>query len=600
MPLSKRFYNSSFAAFLLGIFLLFFFFRPLNSPWFRIIGGDGHGYYSYLPATFVYNDKDLSFQWFNREFPKYYGDSGFETPEDIFVTGYQGRHINKYYPGLSFLWLPFFGTAHVISKLAGFPADGYSVLYQVFIGLAAVCYTCLGLFFLRKLLLKLFQNEAVALFVPVFVFFGTSLYDYCIFFNSMTHSYSFTWIVMSWYYAYEYLNQPQNKSRSLLFFLFCMAVTVFIRPLNVLSVLTVPVFATRNSKLTFSIREFRLHDLLPLFLLVSACVYCWRILYIQTGSFIPYTYTNEGFHLSASHLMELLASYQAGIFLYTPLLLVALAGCWYFVPRRKGWMMITLFFTILFIYSCWWYWRMTSRALVDYAGISAILLAALLSGLWTQKKTRAVLITLVLCCIGYFQLKSMQFRNGILHPFYTDAHYYWTNFFVTYPVNIYPVPERYILQEESVTNDFEQTTDEPVSRDIAYGGKQSLVLDASHPFSKAINLRLPGWFGKPGLRKVKTTFRVQCREAIASLQLVYSFHPCKDSSWAYVPFYINGGNIRPNTWDLKEFGLDLPMFITAKDSVSIFLWNNEAKGKAYIDDLKVQFILADSKMEAER
>ena len=50
--LTKRF-DKLFFVFILSIFFTFFYFRPLNSSWYRIITADGLGYYSYLPAKFI-------------------------------------------------------------------------------------------------------------------------------------------------------------------------------------------------------------------------------------------------------------------------------------------------------------------------------------------------------------------------------------------------------------------------------------------------------------------------------------------------------------------------------------------------------------------
>ena len=168
----KNKYNALFLGFFLSIAATLFYFRQLNSPWFPIIGGDGIGYYSYLPARYIYHDTNYDFKWFNKAYNDNY-IGGFANPEDNFMVQYKDKRINKYYPGLSLLWTPFFFIAHVIAEPLGYIADGYSLPYQVAIAIASLCYLFLGLYYLRKLLQKLFRNELVSVLIPITIFYGT-------------------------------------------------------------------------------------------------------------------------------------------------------------------------------------------------------------------------------------------------------------------------------------------------------------------------------------------------------------------------------------------------------------------------------------------
>src|SRR5687767_709536 len=132
-----------FSGFLVSIVLVFLWVRPLNSPWHRFIAGDGLGYYAYLPARHIYADKQFEFKWFNKVYNQHYAISSFPNPEDNFMVEYKGKRINKYYQGLSFIWTPFFLTAHLVAKLFHYPADGFSAPYQLFMGLASLFYAML-------------------------------------------------------------------------------------------------------------------------------------------------------------------------------------------------------------------------------------------------------------------------------------------------------------------------------------------------------------------------------------------------------------------------------------------------------------------------
>ena len=98
----KNTYHKIYFGFFISIVVVFFSLRPLNSPWNRFIAGDGLGYYAYLPATFIYNDSNYEFKWFNEVYNQNYIASSFPSPDDNFLVKYHERKINKYYPGLSF------------------------------------------------------------------------------------------------------------------------------------------------------------------------------------------------------------------------------------------------------------------------------------------------------------------------------------------------------------------------------------------------------------------------------------------------------------------------------------------------------------------
>ena len=151
MALFKNKFDTLFFGFLISIIIVFLFFRPLNSPWHKFIAGDGFGYYSYLPATYIYNDTDYSFKWFNKIYKANYVYESFPNPEDNFLVAYNNKRINKYYQGLSYIWLPFFGVAHLVAKFFNYPADGFSQPYQLFIGFASIFYLIIGLVYLRKI-----------------------------------------------------------------------------------------------------------------------------------------------------------------------------------------------------------------------------------------------------------------------------------------------------------------------------------------------------------------------------------------------------------------------------------------------------------------
>lgn len=595
---NRNSYNTIFFAFLLSIVFTFFYFRPLNSEWYRIITADGLGYYSYLPAKFIYHDDNLDFKWFNDVYNQYYKYNSFATPVENFTAEFNGKQINKYYPGMSFLWMPFFLAVHAVCKLFGLHANGFSQPYQMAIGFAAVFYACLGLWYLRKFLSKLFKNDFIALIVPILVFYGTNLFTFTIYSGSFTHAYAFTFVTMALYFAWCFFNEEEDKFKNGLLFALCALIIVFIRPINILFLLAVPAFMSQlNFKELF--KQIKFNSLIWLTIVIIIALFYWQfsILYKQTQSFFPNTYANEKFHFErGAHLFDILLSYHAGWFLYVPLAFISLFSVFFIWKRKQNVFLILLLVTVIYLYSNWWFYTIFSRTIVDFTGITALLLGYLFFYLSQNPKLFKTILTVSILSVFYFQLKAYQFRNSILDFNYNYSEYYWRNFFVTHPLNIYPVHPKTVLNKTEYNYDYENVSGGYVTSERAYEGKQSLYLYKANHFSEAHKFKMPDFTGKPGFSKIKTSFYIYCTDSIKSFQLVYAFHN-NGKQLFYFPNYVIQDKIRYNQWEFKEIGCDVPREITASDSVTIFFWNDWGVDKAYIDKVKHEFFLTDSSME---
>ncbi|MFW6257691.1 MAG: hypothetical protein ACOC11_02790, partial [Prolixibacteraceae bacterium] len=151
-----------------------------------VIEFDIKAYYSYLPATFIYKDLSLKFlddnsRIFNEMWPV-----TIPNGNKLIVTSY----------GMSVLYSPFFFLAHGYTKLdSRYESDGYSVPYRFAINFSSVFYMLLGLFFLRKLLLRYFKDWIVAL-VLLAIAVGTNLAYFTTYAAAMPHSYNFALITL--------------------------------------------------------------------------------------------------------------------------------------------------------------------------------------------------------------------------------------------------------------------------------------------------------------------------------------------------------------------------------------------------------------------
>jgi hypothetical protein len=146
----KKFLPQPYYA-LLGLILLalFFTFRNPNNSWDRVIQAEGLGYYAYLPAIFIHHD--LSWESTALAAQPYYN----RDVRGDFLNKIDQKGINKYFPGIAILWLPFFWVAHFLSFLTGMNPDGFGLLYQYSIAFSAIFYLLLGLKYCEGMLKEL-------------------------------------------------------------------------------------------------------------------------------------------------------------------------------------------------------------------------------------------------------------------------------------------------------------------------------------------------------------------------------------------------------------------------------------------------------------
>ncbi len=530
---------------------------------------------------------------------EYYKYNSFETPVENFTADFNGKQINKYYPGMSFLWMPFFLGVHAVCKLVGLHANGFSQPYQMAIGFAAVVYCCLGLWFLRKFLLKLFKNELIALLIPIMIYYGTNLFTYTIYIGSFSHVYSFTFITMALYFAYGFFNEEERKFQNGLLFLLCTLIVIFIRPINTLFLLAVPAFMSKvNIKEFFKQLKFTPQVLLIISAISALIFWQFYILYIQTNSFFPNTYSQEKFHFErGSHLKDILWSYNAGWFLYVPLAFISFFALIFIGKRKQNVFLFLLLAVVIYLYSNWWYYTIFTRTIVDFTGVIGLLLGYLLFFLQQRQKIFRLALVLMTISVFYFQLKAFQLRNNILDNNYTYNDYYWRNFFTVKPVNIYPVHPKTVLNRTEYSYDYDNINDSSIVSENKYEGKGSLKLYSNNYFSDQHKYKMPDFTdSEKGFSKIKTSFYIYFADSIKSLQLIYRF-TSNGKELFYFTNYIKDRHINYNKWDYKEIGCDVPKEITSADSVSIFFWDEWGINKVYIDKVKHEFFLTDASME---
>jgi len=397
--------------------------------WKGIVEADAKGYYAYLPAVFIYHD--LNFGFFDSIEKEKYFDRHLYYDYRAFANG---KVISKYYAGTAVVEMPFFLIAHGLSKILNYETDGYSKLYPVLINIAALFYLLIGLIFLNRIMTAYGIKEWVKSLTLFAAVFGTNLFYYVVGEPGMSHIFSFAFIAMFYYYSRQYF--ASANSRYIPALAIILGMIVLIRPVNGLIVLIWPFaagsFQQLKEGLHMAFKVFRkpLAGIFAFLAVISIQLVYYKI---STGSFFVYSYTGEGFNFFHSHLIEMLFSYKKGLFLYTPLYLISLAGLYSEWKHSKFMVFSWLGFFILitFVFSSWsnWYYggSFSSRVFVEYIPVFMILLSLGVQNT-VLKIPKIIFIAMVVLLTIVCQVQTYQYRYNQIHWSEMNKEKYWEVF----------------------------------------------------------------------------------------------------------------------------------------------------------------------------
>lgn len=393
--------------------------------WSRIVKVDGTGYFSYLPAVFVYHDLSFGFHDSIAAKPDHH-EFYFDYRKE-----YKGKPVNKYYSGTAVLLVPFYLIGQALNYVTGNSMDGFSVWVLIFTHLGAIFYTLLGMWWLSMALAHYQIKPLVNALVVFAVLFGTNLFYYVSEEPAMSHVFSFAMVSLFVLASRHYFFGAGHKWFLLAMIAFGMV--VLIRPVNGLVLFSLPFLA--GDWPTFKRVFVRLLNhpgvLVGGIMVAASIASIQNVIYlIQTGHFFVYSYQGEGFNFTDPNTLNFLFSYRKGFFLYTPLSFVALGGWWYLRKQSRfaAWSFVGFFVLVIYILSSWWLWyyggSFSSRVMIEYLPYFMILLALLLQNLPRPKWMIVLVLLLTLIC----QIQTYQYRYGYLHYDSMTKELYWDNF----------------------------------------------------------------------------------------------------------------------------------------------------------------------------
>jgi hypothetical protein len=395
----------------------------------RVIDADVINYYAYLPATFIFNDL------------------GFENPETIqkgkfwTIRSPKDKNVIKMSMGMSYIYLPFFFAGHITAKITGAEAYGYSAPYKFFLLMGGLVYLAIGLVFLRKILLRYFNDNITAITILA-VTLGTNLAYYASPENTMTHIYNFALFNVFVWGTIQWHEKPTILRLSLLGAL--AGLITLIRPSNIFVLLIFflyNVYSIETLKeriqLVFSKFGWFLAMLLA-FLLVWLPQFIYNLYF--TGELLFYSYTNERFFFANPQIFDGLFSYRKGWLLYTPMMVIPLLGIVLLFKKRKEFSWAISIFMIVNIYIifswwCWWYGgSFGQRSFIDYYGLLAIPLALVLTELAAYRKwAYQAMVAVVFLLLTFNLFQTEKYLKGSIHFADMTKAAYWNSFWSVRP-----------------------------------------------------------------------------------------------------------------------------------------------------------------------
>jgi hypothetical protein len=388
---------------------------------FNFVVSDGRGYYVYLPSLVIDGDLD-----FSNQMREHWGVDF--KPELLAQRTPRGLVRNKYPAGMALTLTPSFLAAHAVAltghALTGHPAlavDGYSVPYQLFNLLFILFLGDCSMMLIDRLLTGAFQLDPKMTTAAVVVFWLGSHYLYYYFREPfMVHVVAGFWvnatIVLTWELLLG-LAQQRLSAWRLFLTSFAGSMAIVCRPTDLFLLPFSGYLLYRIVRAGLLGRLVRLlpvvvAGLLPLFVQLLV----WRQLY---GSFLCYSYEGEGFHWAHPAAWQTLFSSRHGLFFWSPLLLLSVAGVLWRLWRTglKPEPLLVCFTTSFLVlwycnssWYCWWFGdAFGARAFLELSGLFVLGLAFAFEAIRRagQRTQRVFVSLLALALVYHFALMGL-------------------------------------------------------------------------------------------------------------------------------------------------------------------------------------------------
>ncbi len=410
----------------------------------RSIQYDLAGYFSYLPAIFL--EDDLSFHFTD----KY----NLDNKQFLASTSDTTLRVNRYSIGTAVLLSPFYAfknkTLPTTSKLE---KGGFSNIYLYEVIRATIIYVCLGFLFLRGILLYYFDDITTTLSI-LGIGLGTNLFYYSCVDALMSHACSFFLFSVLFWSTFQWLEKKNKKALPLLGI--TMGLIACVRLPNLIVGL-LPLLWGIKSLACISERASLLWKQKWW---ISAALFCFligyfpQILYykLATGHWWVNAYQGYSFWWEQPLFWRLMLSFRNGWLIYSPIMLLGLAGIYFTWKYYKEAFWPLFLFLIINIYVlsswwCWWYIGFGMRAMVEALALMAFPFCVCISILIKRKFLRWFFALFFSACIYLNLFQTHQYIYAIM-PW--DGMNKETYFHIFGKTN--PVDKEFILTRDSLIN----------------------------------------------------------------------------------------------------------------------------------------------------
>ena len=386
-------------------FVLFRFahFHNNERNGYNVTNWDAFGYYMYLPATFIYHDvKEL--KWVNKI------DSEYQVSGGVFYQAIKqesGNYTNKYLSGVAIMQSPYFLAGHIAALLTHYPQDGFSLPYQYAIMFGALFWAMLGFVFLRKVMLRFFDDKTTAVSL-IFLALSSNLIQYVSVDAAQSHVWIFTLYCLILWFSIKWHEKPK-WTYALLIGLTC-GLAVISRPTEII-IFFIPLLWQTNSKEStlqkwVLVGQHKLHILIAILGGITGILP--QLLYWKytTGHFIFDVGSKWHF---LNPWLRVLFGPEKGWFLYTPVAVLMILGLGLMkkYPFQKS--VLTFCLLNLWIITAWSDWRYggsySTRALVQSYPVFTLAMACLIRLLLeSNKKVLLYSIGILLILLNFYQL----------------------------------------------------------------------------------------------------------------------------------------------------------------------------------------------------
>jgi hypothetical protein len=397
----------------------------------NILSYDYFGLYLYLPATFIYNDPAISDLSWLQQINAQYGN----TPMFYQLEPHEGYHIIRFFSGMAILLSPFFFIGHAAASLSAYPADGFSLPYQLAMTFAAWVYVLLGLIFLRKVLLR-FVNEHITSITLIALYLGTNLFFWTTFDAGAPHTILFALYAMLIWYTIRWHEQPKPVFASMIGLL--LGLIIVSRPSEIVAV-AIPLLwnvfnwesLAAKTKLVFKNYSHLLWLIMFAFLAGLP-----QIIYFKTytGQLFFSTYNDPQSIMDwwNPRFAWVLFSFRKGWFIYAPLLVFAVAGLLLLIKKNKAVALPILVYFLLHLYLIAAFTSLVSfgwRAFIHSYAVLAIPLSYTIAYFFNKiilRKFVGPVLLALFVVLSVFQ--SWQLMVGIIHGNRMTKAYYFSVF----------------------------------------------------------------------------------------------------------------------------------------------------------------------------